>query len=52
MCPEDKSLLYTEIGVSLVVRTIEQQEEYSHLGPTALSQVSRLSQYLQCATLI
>jgi hypothetical protein len=52
MRPEDKSLMYTEIGVSQVARTIKQQEEYSRLGSTALSRVSRLSQYLQCMTLI
>ena len=50
MRPEDKSLMYTEIGDSLVVRTIEQQEEHSQFRPTALSWVSRLSRYLQCTT--
>jgi hypothetical protein len=37
MCPEDISLQHTEIGDSPVARAIEQQEEYSRLGPTAFS---------------
>ncbi len=47
MCPEDKSLMYTEIGDSLVGRPIEQQEEYSWLRSTALSWVSWLSQHFR-----
>ncbi len=52
MCPEDTSLLNTEIGDSLVVRAIEQQKGVVVLGRQPFSGVSRLSRYLQCTTII
>ena len=51
MGPEDKSLMYTEIGDSLVVITVKQQEEYSQFRSAALGWVSRLNRYLQCTIL-